>query len=660
MSEVKVNKVSPRSGTTVTIGDSGDTINIVGTLQNNGSALTGDISSVVAGTGLSGGATSGVATLNIEAAQPTITSLGTITGFTSTGIDDNATSTAITIDSNENVGINTTSPQAKLHIVRTDVGALNDGNSNGIMIEDTNCGICIGSATTGEGHIYFSDSNDADVGAVSYFHTNNFMQFRVNASERMRINSSGNVGIGTSSPSKILHVSSNDPVIRLTDTDTGATHNLSGSSSARNFDLEVDTGSTSGSPRFALKIHDGLYYTQTKTEAVFNEESNDVDFRVESNNQSHMLFVDGGNNHVNISTDSDLGGTLNVNGTAVIQTADNSNTLTLISTDADANAGPRLAFQRQSSSPADDDVLGQIFFTGKDSGGNNTDYATIKSEIMQESDGSEDGQLEFNIMKAGSQVKVMTLDRVETVFNDDSNDIDFRVESDAQTHMLFVNAGNSRIGLQDSSPAYMLESGNSDTGKGRSLANENNVYKIRTRATANDTQTHIQFENTNGVVGSIKTNSSTTQFNTSSDYRLKENVDYNWDATTRLKQLKPARFNWIADDTNTLLDGFIAHEVSSIVPEAVSGTKDAMETLENVVLNADGSLYKCNFTEEEWIKGKEKGNFAADSTWAATYSRPDYQSIDQSKLVPLLTKVLQEATTKIEELEARITTLENA
>jgi hypothetical protein len=373
-----------------------------------------------------------------------------------------------------------------------------------------------------------------------------------------------------------------------------------------------------------------------------------------------MLFVDGGNNHVNISTDSDLGGTLNVNGTAVIQTADNSNTLTLISTDADANAGPRLAFQRQSSSPADDDVLGQIFFTGKDSGGNNTDYATIKSEIMQESDGSEDGQLEFNIMKAGSQVKVMTLDRVETVFNDDSNDIDFRVESDAQTHMLFVNAGNSRIGLQDSSPAYMLESGNSDTGKGWSLANENNVYKIRTRATANDTQTHIQFENTNGVVGSIKTNSSTTQFNTSSDYRLKENVDYNWDATTRLKQLKPARFNWIADDTNTLLDGFIAHEVSSIVPEAVSGTKDAMETLENVVLNADGSLYKCNFTEEEWIKGKEKGNFAADSTWAATYSRPDYQSIDQSKLVPLLTKVLQEATTKIEELEARITTLENA
>ena len=66
MSEVKVNKLSPRSGTTVTIGDSGDTINIVGTLQNNGSAIPGDISSVVAGTGLSGGGTSGDVTLNVD------------------------------------------------------------------------------------------------------------------------------------------------------------------------------------------------------------------------------------------------------------------------------------------------------------------------------------------------------------------------------------------------------------------------------------------------------------------------------------------------------------------------------------------------------------------------------------------------------------------
>ena len=69
MSEVKVNKVTPRSGTTLTIGDSGDTTNVVGTLQNNGAALVGDISSVVAGTNLSGGGTSGAVTINLADAS---------------------------------------------------------------------------------------------------------------------------------------------------------------------------------------------------------------------------------------------------------------------------------------------------------------------------------------------------------------------------------------------------------------------------------------------------------------------------------------------------------------------------------------------------------------------------------------------------------------
>ena len=123
--------------------------------------------------------------------------------------------------------------------------------------------------------------------------------------------------------------------------------------------------------------------------------------------------------------------------------------------------------------------------------------------------------------------------------------------------------------------------------------------------------TVARFYNPNGTVGDITLSGSSTAFNTSSDYRLKENVVAMSGATDRLKQLKPSRFNFIAD-ADTTVDGFLAHEVQDIVPEAITGTKDAVD--------ADGN--------------------------------PDYQGIDQSKLVPLLVATIQE-------LEARLTALEN-
>jgi hypothetical protein len=166
----------------------------------------------------------------------------------------------------------------------------------------------------------------------------------------------------------------------------------------------------------------------------------------------------------------------------------------------------------------------------------------------------------------------------------------------------------------------------------------------------------IQFWN-GSEVGSIKrSGGSAVSYNTSSDYRLKENVSYDFDATTRLKQLKPARFNFIAD-ANTTVDGFLAHEVSDVVPEAISGEKDATETKEKVVVNANGQVIAENIEQADWETGKiadEDGNtqYPTDSTWEATKVVPVYQGIDQSKLVPLLVKTIQE-------LEARITALEN-
>ena len=125
--------------------------------------------------------------------------------------------------------------------------------------------------------------------------------------------------------------------------------------------------------------------------------------------------------------------------------------------------------------------------------------------------------------------------------------------------------------------------------------------------------------NDGNEVGSIVVGASSTAFNTSSDYRLKENVTAISDGITRLKTLKPYRFNFKDDTTKPVIDGFFAHEVTA-VPEAVTGTKDEVDSDNN----------------------------------------PIYQSIDQSKLVPLLTAALQEAVAKIETLETKVAVLEAA
>ena len=183
-------------------------------------------------------------------------------------------------------------------------------------------------------------------------------------------------------------------------------------------------------------------------ETVFNEDSADIDFRVESNGNANMIFVDGGNAHVKIGTSTDLGGVLNVSGIGVFQTADNTNTLSLVCTDEDATSGPRLSMRRESASPADSDNLGQIYFTGKDSAGNNTDYVTIKVATGDVTDGTEDAQIEFDVVTAGTAREYLRLaagSEPAVVINEDSQDIDFRVESDGNTNAFFVRGSDGNI-----------------------------------------------------------------------------------------------------------------------------------------------------------------------------------------------------------------------
>ena len=153
---------------------------------------------------------------------------------------------------------------------------------------------------------------------------------------------------------------------------------------------------------------------------------------------------------------------------------------------------------------------------------------------------------------------------------------------------------------------------------------------------SNGSSQYIGSFNKNGQgTGSITTSSSNCSYNTSSDYRLKENIVDMTGAITRLKTLQPKRFNWIRDETNTLQDGFIAHEVTA-VPESIHGVKDAMTT---------EILYTQDDVDQEIVPaGKNIGDVKVASII-------DPQQIDQSKLVPLLVGALQEAITRIETLE---------
>ena len=154
-----------------------------------------------------------------------------------------------------------------------------------------------------------------------------------------------------------------------------------------------------------------------------------------------------------------------------------------------------------------------------------------------------------------------------------------------------------------------------------------NVVNSKVLIDKNNTGTIVDFDKSGTSVGTISITSSNTSYNTSSDYRLKENVVGITSAITRLKTLKPSRFNFKIDPSVTI-DGFLAHEVTA-VPEATTGTKDQVATADDVT-----------------------------SGIATAVGDPIYQGIDQSKLVPLLTAALQEAITKIETLETKVAALE--
>ena len=428
-------------------------------------------------------------------------------------------------------------------------------------------------------------------------------------------------------------------------------------------------------------------------ETVFNEDSADIDFRVESNGNANMIFVDGGNDHVNIGTSTDLGGVLNVSGIGVFQTADNTNTLSLVCTDEDATSGPRLSMRRESASPADSDNLGQIYFTGKDSAGNNTDYVTIKVATGDVTDGTEDAQIEFDVVTGGTAREYLRLasgSEPSVVINEDSQDIDFRVESDGVTHMLFVNGGGNTVGVGTTGDIlgrlHVMngDSGADADGAGDELVLEHDSHCGMTILSPNNLEGgikfgdpqdndagRIQYDHANDAMffmtsGSlhfnIASNGDLTATDTSigsiSDQRLKKDiVDFTYDIN-KFKQLKPRSFEWKNKSEHgdkTGLRGFIAQEVDSVDNHFVNSysIKESYQPLDFALLDDSGTFTETKeYSISEELKNQIPDGKKVGDKYEVTSNKP--RTTYDSKLGDkdaMYISIIQQLITRIEALE---------
>jgi hypothetical protein len=390
--------------------------------------------------------------------------------------------------------------------------------------------------------------------------------------ERMRISSSGNVGIGTTSPGYALDVASADTTAGI------------------GYALRLRQNATAGAA--ALQFTDNTATTQYGYIAC--DSSSNLKFTTGLNERARI--DSSGRLLVGTSTArspiSGLASPLQVEGTT-IGTAGIS--VTRSSNDAD---GPSIWIAKNrgglgtNTTVVNGDELGAINFTGNE-GSNQRQGASIRAYVdgVVSGGGAADmpGRLVFSTTADGASSPTERM----------------RIRADGMTAIsgdFITGASATKAQIQAASvDGKMIDV---TTGAGQLFSARNSTSSVN----------HFVFYNPNGAVGTIATSASATAYNTSSDYRLKENVVPLTGAIDRLNQLQVHRFNFIADPDKTV-DGFIAHEAEAVVPECVTGTKDEVD---------------------------DDGN-------------PVYQGIDQSKLVPLLTAALQEALQKIEDLEGRLT-----
>jgi hypothetical protein len=615
---------------------------------------------------------------------------------------DTAPTERMRINSNGNVGIGTTNPDAPLTISRTHTNG-SPGIDNFITLDATEKSGQNLEAGDGVGILFKvpvesqSSSVGARIAAVREGGTENAtsteLVFQVSQQdetldEAMRIDRDGNVGIGTTNPESVLQVqgkqeyanSASDLATSVTKSalrvrgsnnssdslwmgveNVNANPYIQGSngsgSNAKNISINpfggnVGIGTTnpgakldisSSSTNIDILSTDGDFVnirnqnstTNNFSSIGFFDSSNELTSRIASirgtsNGRGSLAFINGQTSDglkvemMRITSDGNVG----------IGTTSPGAKLDIAVSSGDAallvrNATQTLRFDQNSIRTSTSNDLG-IFTSGnsgqiylKQSNGNvgiGTTNPSAKltlpaSESISFDDSSGNSKCEINSGAAGTlQLQ---------------GDLDLRFKTTVEA--MRINS-NGNVGIGTTNPS----AGRLDVWQTESTSDS----CIKTVRPGTAERTHLAFYNANGIVGTIEAGGTTTSYNTSSDYRLKENVVEVDNAIERVNKLKPCRFNFIADPEK-IVDGFLAHEVQEVVPEAISGEKDAVREEE------------CEIAPAEL---DDDGNVVTEAEMG-TKEVPEYQGIDQSKLVPLLTKAIQEQQKLIESQQSKINDL---
>jgi hypothetical protein len=387
----------------------------------------------------------------------------------------------------------------------------------------------------------------------------------------------------------------------------------------------------------------------------------DADTTISADTDDQIDFKAGGTDIMSLTAT-----TATFNDGVTISVADNSDTLTLVSTDTDSSIGPNLNIYRNAGNGADADNVGTVAFAGNDDAGNATDYARITAQIDDASNGSEDVFFEIRSMTAGTERKRISIHGAETVFNDDSQDIDFRVETDSQTHGLFVDAGNNMVAVNNSTYDNAQFKVQQDTAsrlmaRFEHHASSGNVYGLRfefkAQAPDNHTSDFLVAGDTTAsrlfILADGDIQNHDNSYGAISDERIKQDIrDSNsqWDD---IKAVKVRNYKK-KDDVRQYGDkaweqiGVIAQELEDAGMDKL--IKESDPTFGDILSDSSfGTLYEDGDTIPE---GKKIGDVKE--------VKQKVKGVSYSVLYMKAIKALQEAMAKIETLETKVKALEDA